>query len=372
MRILHIGPSGLSVRTKHGGAVQRRMLELSREQIALGHEVLVLSADAEPGLHLVRNVPTLSVRLRLRRPARDYEFFAAARQALRGREFDVLHAHGSPQASIFLNGLAKRSVQTVDFFRYAFSEPPLGRSYYRRALQRYDAVMAVSDYCEREFRAYYRGLRVPVTMVPNGVDLKQFRPESHKTAKVRSELGLPDGPLVVYLGRVCRQKGSDLLGGLARRMKAAGSTAHVVAVGPSEQFGTDNRSTLMEQLQQAGVICTGAVHEKFLRGVLNAADVVVLPTREDEMFGMAALEALACGTPVVASNLGGIPQAVGRAGRLFPVGDEDSFAELVIELLENPTERAELGLAGTAHAAQFSWAKVTQQTLQVYFSTGAT
>lgn len=366
MKIVHIGPSGLSVRSQHGGAVQRRMMELAREQVRQHHEVTVLSPENQPSVVTEdAGVSIVSVPLVSARPLRDYEYFARARRALRGQRFDVLHAHGSPDARRALGRLGDVSVQTVDFFRYRLTSQPWGHRYYQSSLNKYDAIMPVSDFCAREFVRFYPGLRPRIVTVPNGVDVEQFRLQPWAGDEARHELGLPPGQLVIYLGRVCRQKGSDLLVPLSRSLSETAPGVRVVAVGPPEQFGTPGRSELMEKLDAAGVLCTGAVHERLLCGVLNAASVCVLPTREDEMFGMAALEALACGTPVVASDLGGIPQAVGDAGRLFPVGDSEAFAAAVREALVD-AEVARAGDKARSHALRFSWAEIESATADVY------
>lgn len=226
--------------------------------------------------------------------------------------------------------------------------------------------MPVSDFCAMTFRDYYPRLRSAVTVVPNGVDIEQFRPDPEAAIDARAALSLPDGPLVVYLGRVCAQKGSDLLGPLSDSLAKSRPDAAVVAVGPPEQFGESGRSPLMEELTEAGVVCTGAVHERYLRGILNAATLVVLPTRQDEMFGMAALEAIACGTPVVASDLGGIPEAVGQAGILFPAGNAQQFAHAVGSALDDADLLHAKVRSTLRHAAEFAWPGIALKTDAVY------
>lgn len=371
MKILHIGPSEVSVLSTRGGAVQRRIVGLARIQADEGHDVTVLSPSAheEPMAGTHDDWRRVDVPLRTERPLRDYEFLMKSRRALAEQSFDVLHAHGVPDAHRWLGGLAVTSVQTVDFFRYRLTNRRPGHRYYTSSLNRYASVMPVSDFCRLGLSAYYPELTTHLDVVPNGVDPTQFVSSPAAADAARAALGLPaDRRLVVYLGRVCHQKGSDLLGPLAEKLRTSHPDVTVVAAGPPEQFSARSgaRSTLMGDLTAAGVVVTGAVHEDYLSGLLGAADVVVLPTRADEMFGMAALEALSCGTPVVASDLGGIPEAVGSAGVVFPVGDVHAFHSSVAEVLDGLASGDDWAEKARAHALGFSWAEVTRMTHEVY------
>lgn len=369
MRILHVGPSGLAVTSRYGGALQRRILGLAEAQRDVGHDVTIVSpgaARAGEADGVPEGVEFVPIPLRLRRPARDYEFLLRVRRALARRGFDVVHAHGSPEAATILRSVGERHVQAVDFFRYRLTARRWGHRHYTRALDRYDAVLPVSRFCADALHAFYPDLRAPVRVVPNGVDPRAFRPDEDAARRARAALGLPAGPLVVYLGRVCRQKGSDLLGPLARDLRTRHPDATVVAAGPAEQFGHDGPTPLTRGLEAQGVRWLGPVHESRLAGLLAAAAVVVLPTREDEMFGMAALEALSCGTPVVASNLGGIPEAVGAGGRLFEPGDAPGFLAATRALLDDPGAAAVTTRAGAVHARGFAWARIEELTAAAY------
>lgn len=363
-----MGPTGVPVLSDMGGAVQRRLWEVARQQARIGCDVTVLSPGGGiAGPIIIDGVRVVRIPLIARRPIRDYEYLLRCRVALSdfGRA-DVLHSHGVPDAARVLSHAARVSVQTVDFHRYRGTDRTVGIAYYTSSLNRYDAILPVSDYCAFEFRKYFPRVRAPIFVIPNGVDITQFRPDPTAGTHARRNLGLPAGDLVVYLGRVCHQKGSDLLGALAEQLRDANSNAHVVAVGPPEQFGEGGRSRLMDEISAQGVYCTGAVPERLLRGVLNMATLAVLPTREDEMFGMAALEAIACGTPVVASNLGGIPEAVGDVGVLFEPGSAEGLSTGVGELLANPDRRHQLQVGALAHASRFSWPTIVEELMVTY------
>lgn len=366
MKIAHVGTSVTPVTSTHGGALQRRQLEMAAVQAADGHEVVIFSPAEEDGSESLRGVKIEHVGLRLPRPGRDFEFLRAVRvRSRRYERFDILHAHGSPHAGRLTSRVARASVHSVDFFRYRWSGQSLVRRGYARQLQAFTLNLPVSDFCAREFGAYYPSVD-NIQLLPNGVSLDQFRPSQSLAEEARVELGLPGGPLAIYLGRVCEQKGSDLLGDLSRGLRQRGADATVVAAGPPESFGMDGATSLTDDLANSGVVVTGAVDEALLPGLLSLATVALLPTRRDEMFGMAALEALACGTPVVASDLGGIPEAVGKGGLLFPVGDARSLTDCVERLLSDEMECASFAALGLSHAKTFAWRNIVNLAYDQY------
>jgi glycosyltransferase involved in cell wall biosynthesis len=200
----------------------------------------------------------------------------------------------------------------------------------------------------------------------NGVNRHQFRRDPQASRRARRDLNLPDGPLIVYLGRVCTQKGSDLLAPLAVALRHSMPDATVVAAGPPEQFTRTASSDLTGTLARAGVRCLGAVDETSVAGLLGAASVCVLPTRKDEMFGMAALEAIACGAPVVAAELGGIPEAVGPCALLFPAGDATAFIDSVERLLTDRQLAENLRKEGAQHVERFEWSAIVDDCTSHY------
>jgi D-inositol-3-phosphate glycosyltransferase len=120
-------------------------------------------------------------------------------------------------------------------------------------------------------------------------------------------------------------------------------------------------------MRDGGATYLGPVHEDRLVGLLNLADVFVMPTRELEMFGMAAAEAQACGTPVIASDHGGLKEVVldGTGLRFLP-GDSASLSRALVEILTNDELRAGLGRGARENAQRFSWDRIAADFEAIY------
>jgi glycosyltransferase involved in cell wall biosynthesis len=282
----------------------------------------------------------------------------------------VVHFHSEPEAGVL--GPRRRCVQVLsyDFFRFrGISRPPL-RSAYRPVFDAFDALCPCSQYCAEQSSAYWRLRAERVSVLYNGVNTAQFAPDAARRWDERRRLGIA-GEMLLYVGRVTEQKGTDLLLQALPRIRAARHPVELVVAGPIEQFAPGNRDESRRRWAQrfndAGVRYLGRVDEARLAGLYNAADVFIMPTRELEMYGMAAVEAQACGTPVVASDHGGLRETVPlRVGGRFPVGDAGALADAVLRLLGDEDERAARGENARRHAAQFSWDRIASDAVKIY------
>ncbi|MCA2213738.1 D-inositol-3-phosphate glycosyltransferase [Jidongwangia harbinensis] len=209
-----------------------------------------------------------------------------------------------------------------------------------------------------------------LTVVQPGVDLGRFRPG----VADRRRLGLPErGFVVAFVGRIQPLKGPDvLLTALAelRRRNPGMAVTAVICGGPSGS-GLDRPTSLIELADALGV--TDAVRflppqtGDDLAALYRAADLVAVPSH-NESFGLVALEAQACGTPVVAAAVGGLVTAVrdGISGVLVDGHDPRDWARVLDRLLAAPGFRAELSAGAVAHAADFSWDRTAEGLLRVY------
>ncbi len=231
------------------------------------------------------------------------------------------------------------------------------------------AAESVVAWTEHEKRAVveYCGIDPSkVIVIPPGVDLSRFRPLSQ--AQSRDYLGYGDEKNILFVGRLEPLKGLDNL------IRAVASIDHPEPITLSVVGGDENSQektrlqTLVTQLQLAqSVRFVGAVSQDDLPIHYNSADVCVLPSHY-ESFGLAALEAAACGRPVVASEVGGLPTIVdsGTTGFLVPPKRIDVMAERLCELLNDDLLRSRMGAAARRHAETLSWDRSADSLLASY------
>jgi D-inositol-3-phosphate glycosyltransferase len=222
-----------------------------------------------------------------------------------------------------------------------------------------DAICVSCDEEERQFRRLYGDPPGRVEIVAPGVEHAFFAPGNR--AGARRAIGVdPAGPLVVFAGRIQPLKGADV----AVRMLAAleHRDARLVVVGGASGAEGDREVARVQALvRDLGV----ADRVRFdppqphhlLAGYYRAADVVVVPSRS-ESFGLVALEAAACGTPVVAADVGGLRTLVddGRTGFLIPTRDPRAYAWAVDQLLGDRDVAARMGWRSAQRARRYTWA----------------
>jgi D-inositol-3-phosphate glycosyltransferase len=211
-----------------------------------------------------------------------------------------------------------------------------------------------------------------VVVVPPGVDLSLFAPGDKRAA--RSATGLPhDAKVLLFVGRIQPLKAPEVLVKaaaelLARHPDWRGELVVAVVGGPSGS-GLAHPQALQELADGLGV----APQVRFVPPVprtelaqwYRAADLVVVPSHS-ESFGLVAVEAQACGTPVVAARVGGLPTAVGEAGVLVDGHDPRVWADTLDALLHDPERRDALSHKAIEHAALFGCDRTTERLYEVY------
>ncbi|MDE3136082.1 MAG: glycosyltransferase family 4 protein [Acidobacteriota bacterium] len=368
LRIAHLGVAALPIPHPLGGAIQRRMLELARAQAARGHTVVLYSAGERARRTTLDGVEIRTLACRRRMPLRDIEYMRKAIAEVTAEPADLLHFHSLPEGATLARGLGAKTILSFDnfFFRRGKRTPLFW--WYRRALRRFSCLLPVSQFCRRGFQHYWQTDPAPIHVLHNGVNLDQFTPDPVRGAQRRRALGIAeDQKVVLYVGRVCHQKGTDILIEAFARLRETMSDVRLVVAGPSEQFGSLAGTALTRRISEVGGLYLGPVDESILPSVYNMGDIFVMPTRELEMFGMAALEAQACGKPVISSEHGGLPEVISPAsGLFFPPGRADALEARLRKCLVEDGLRRSLAEMARNNASRFAWPGIARRIEEIY------
>jgi glycogen synthase len=195
-----------------------------------------------------------------------------------------------------------------------------------------------------------------VSVIPSGIAGEEW------TGDAADPMPEVPHPRVVFVGRITRQKGIDALLQAAARLRTPGAQLVIVGDGPERR--TLERAVRWRSL--AGrVHVTGFRPHREVPAFIRHADVLVLPSVYEEL-GSVLIEAMSAGVPVVATDTGGIPDALGGAGVLVPPGDAAAVARAVDALLADPVRARELVALGRRRVRGYDWADLAGQVLAVY------
>ncbi|NLT26060.1 MAG: glycogen synthase [Microbacteriaceae bacterium] len=250
-----------------------------------------------------------------------------------------------------------------------------------------DRIIAVSNGMRADILRSYPDLDpYKVVTIYNGIDIDVWKP-THEPETVRA-LGVdPDAPTVIFVGRITRQKGLPYLLRALRELPADVQIVLCAGAPDTKEIEEEVRGLVDELREERG----GAVHwisehlpREQIMALLTAADVFLCPSVYEPL-GIVNLEAMACGTAVVGSGTGGIPEVVqdGVTGRIVPIEqvqdgtgtpiDPDRFvadlAATINEVLADPERAAEYGRAGRKRVEdEFTWTRISEQTQALYRS----
>jgi glycosyltransferase involved in cell wall biosynthesis len=225
-------------------------------------------------------------------------------------------------------------------------------------------VITGSESTRRDLVEFYRLPEAKIAVTPYAADT-MYRPLDRDAARraARDRLGI-HGPFVLSVGVLQPRKNLPRL--VAAFARIAGAVPHQLVIVGKWGWAHDE---LRAAVRAAGlgdrIFFTGYVADADLPVLYNAAEVFVYPSLY-EGFGLPPLEAMACGTPVIAGDNSSLPEVVGDAGVLVDAGKVEALAAALRALLEDPREQARCRAAGLARARRFSWAETARQTIAVY------
>jgi glycosyltransferase involved in cell wall biosynthesis len=320
-----------------GGAVCHCLM-LTRELVRRGHRVTLVcrpnawisgQLDAEP-------VEVVESELR-RWPADELRRIAGVTVE---RGIDVVHTHLSRAHSF---GVLLRWFSRVPCVATAQSR------HLRLHWMLNDRVIAVSDTTRRYHRTYNLVRAERMVTIHNFIDYDRFSRAPEKTrGAMRASLGVDDAsPLVGMVGSVRPGKGQIRLVGAMPKILAAEPKARLVLVGDAcdAEHAAEVQATAAHLGVASEIVWTGRRDDP--DAVMAALDLLALPSSEASI-PLSLLEAMAAGLPVVATEVGGIPECVvsGETGTLVPLADADALAEAILALVRDPAKRRRYGEAG--------------------------
>jgi D-inositol-3-phosphate glycosyltransferase len=311
--------------------------------------------------------------------------------AAEGKSYDLIHAHYWLSAKVARRVEQRWNVPVVQMFhtlglvkREVIDEDIDGESdirieIEREAVRKSAAVVAASEIELSELRRLYKADTSRVAVIPCGVDPVVFHPVRQVDA--REKLGRDQCErLILFVGRIEQIKGIDVLlralGLLLQRHPDMRSDLCLLVVGGALDPGDDEPETekilelrrlVHEHRLEANVSFVGSRGQEDLALYYAAADLCAVPSLT-ESFGLVALEAMACGTPVVGTRVGGLQTVIesGKSGLLVPAGDDEALAEAMAEVLTDARLRMHLAHGARDRAEHFTWSRVGDRIVDLY------
>jgi glycosyltransferase involved in cell wall biosynthesis len=231
------------------------------------------------------------------------------------------------------------------------------------AARRSHRTIVVSDSTARDVEAYLGLPAAGIHRIYEGYDRAVFRPRSaEEKASVRERYGLP-GSFLLYAGTLAANKNLGLVTGVVSALRDRGRAVRLALTG---RHPPGRLAPLREALgaHADALHPVGYVPKDDLATLMSACDAFLYPSRH-EGFGLAALEALACGAPVLASDQASLPEVVGDGGHLLPPDDVGRWIEAADALLEDPAAQAVLRERALRQAARFDWDDAAAETYAV-------
>ena len=292
-----------------------------------------------------------------------------------GLRYDVLHSHYWLSGPVSLGIKESRHIPVVATMhslgevqrRVRVAQDALERvGTERRIAHEADRVVAASPDERDQLLRLYDAPVATTTVIPCGYADELFRP--YDKAVSRKELGLRGSRIILFVGRMDRIKGIDIVLRASAALDNKEGLQIVMVGGASDDAEVNRMKRLAQKLGiEDYLLLPGAVRQEILPKYYSAADVCIVPSYY-ETFGLVAVEAMACGTPVIAARVGGLQATImdGRTGYLVPWHCPEPYAERLETILGNDALRASLGRAARKSMAELTWRNAVDKLVDVY------
>ena len=282
------------------------------------------------------------------------------RRVLRQGKYDVVHVHSPLTPILPLLAIEEADCPVVGTFHTYFDRSvgyALGNRFFQKRLDMLAAPIAVSQSTTVALNRYFEA---DWQIIPNGIDTDVFHPSAPSPPGMTKDV-----PTILFLGRFDPRNGLTTLIDSFRKVKSKGTKgrqARLVVVGD----GPLREHYYKQANGDRDIVFVGSVLEGRPSYYAHSS-VYACPTTKAS-FGITLLEAMACETPVVCSDILGFRDVVvhGREALMHPCGDRDALAEQLVQVLDDQGLAIQLGTTGRQNSLKYSWASVTSRVLDVY------
>ena len=271
-------------------------------------------------------------------------------------------AHGTslPETKANLEGVSLYNIlATID----SWIQYPINRYSWLN----FNKVMSAGYHQVTEMLEIYRLPKDLVVPISNGVDISFYKPDPKAGNKIKEKYGIENKRIVLFVGRLVRKKGLQyLIDSAPLILREIPDTVFLVVGGTDKfaQYELELRKRIKHLDLEEKFIIVKNVPEKDMPSYYNAADVCVVPSINYEPLPTVVFEAMACGKPVVASNLGGIPEQLGYEDTLVPQKNSKALAIKIVEILQN--DDLYLSKKNRKRSKEFNWIEIAKKHIIIY------
>lgn len=359
-------------------------INVTRELGKLGHEVTVFTPQIDSIEYVIDNLKVCRIALSDNLPFRALQFWLKLPKTIMNIEssnkFDIIHFNGlsywflknelseAPNV-VTIHHLVTDTIKCNNLSFISRIKDISGENsslmpfLEERCIKCADKIISVSKFTKKQIVETYNINSKKINVIYNGIELKEQKFTEEELEESKKQFNIPQKPIILFVGRVDDyRKGLDLLLGSFKNV--LGQTDSILLiVGKGDQ--TKAKTLAISLGIQDDVFFTGFVNEITLRKLYAICNVYVVPSRL-EGFGLTALEAMAAGKPVVATNVGAIPEIV-KSGELVELNDINGLSNAVCNLLQNKKLAEDIGTRNAKYVKEhFSWEKAAKETEQIY------
>lgn len=353
------------------GGVANHISSLYKYLTNMGHEVKVI-APASKAVTIFgddftligkpRAIPTSGSVIRVSLSVR---LASAIKEVLDREQFDIVHLHEPFMPMLCSAVLRFSNTVNIGTFHACDGTPgynfawPIGRLMVKGRTHKLDGKIAVSKPAMKYASKYVSG---DFTIIPNGIDLEHFSTDVPPLPQFN------DGrPNILFLGRLEKRKGLDYLLRAYRRVKQEIPEVRLLVVGPGTRL-RKKYERWIKQHKVKDVVFTGPATYADLPRYYQTADIFCSPATGRESFGIVLVEAMAVGTPVVATSIDGYASVVTHSeeGLLVPPKNTEKLAEALLTLLKDKALRQKMGEKGKLTARNYNWEQIAKRVFDYY------